>query len=348
MHQRSFKPTTKHRATSTKTALLGLLMAAPGVWVDAAPGVSLDAVVANKLEAKSHHGVGDVDKPVIIAAKKPEDDDPWLMPANKFYDNYLDNYWANRNQSSVHGRSSLVGMAHRKRTVPKYDSALYCGIFATGYREDISSLLWDFHTQKNIIHYIVGWRECRRVACKNTSGIYICNDTTQTVRVTGERIYSLGKIPSDNCCHQGPPENPTKKAGHGMSGQKFTGTGFNVIVAYANCNKGEMEYRPQMGPEDNPWGPNLQCFTEFYGLSPSPTNGDVVTKRKRDGVVEEREWELVDDGTGVMDLKEKEVKGVVEEREVEENEVGGDVDVLKLEEWEMSKRDERAVKRFEA
>ncbi|EAA28190.1 hypothetical protein GE21DRAFT_8480 [Neurospora crassa] len=338
MHQRSFKSTAKCGATSTKTALLGLLMAAPGVWVQAAPGVSLDAVVANKLETKS------LDSSSIIASKPKGDDgdDPWLMPANKFYDNYLDNYWANRNQSSVHGRSSLAGMAHRKRTVPKYDSALYCGVFATGYKEDISALLWDFHTKQNIIHYIVGWRECRRVACKNTSGIYICNDTTQTVRVTGERIYTLGKIPSDNCCHQGPPENPTKKVGHGMSGQKFTGTGFNVIVAYANCNKGEWDYRPQMGPADNPWGPNLECYTEFYGMSPSPTNGDVVTKR---GTTElkERKWELVDDGTGVMDLVERENTSTVRE-----NEVGGDADVVKLEGWEMAKREEKAEKRLEA
>lgn len=96
-------------------------MAAPGVWVHAAPGVSLDAVVANKLETKSLDGSS-------IIANKPkgdDEDDPWLMPANKFYDNYLDNYWANRNQSSVHGRSSLAGMAHRKRTVPKYDSGKY-------------------------------------------------------------------------------------------------------------------------------------------------------------------------------------------------------------------------------
>lgn len=195
-------------------------------------------------------------------------------------------------------------------------TALYCGIFATGYMEDLKDLLWDMHKKNNIINYIVGWKECRRVACKNTSGIYICNDTTQTVRVTGERIYTLGKIPSDNCCHQGPADAPTKKAGHGMSGQKFTGTGFNVIIAYANCNKGEKEYRPQMGPADNPWGPNLECFTEFFGLSPSPTNDQVSNplpgKKRREAMVEgrglvaEREWELVDDGMGVMDLVEKE------------------------------------------
>lgn len=126
-----------------------------------------------------------------------------------------------------------------------------------------------------------------------------------------------------------------------MSGQKFTGTGFNVIVAYANCNKGEWDYRPQMGPADNPWGPNLECYTEFYGMSPSPTNEDVLTKRGT-GELKERKWELVDDGTGVMDLVER------ENTPVKENEVGGDADVVKLEEWEMTKREEKAGKRFEA
>ncbi|KAK1777091.1 hypothetical protein QBC45DRAFT_417779 [Copromyces sp. CBS 386.78] len=203
-------------------------------------------------------------------------------------------------------------------------TALYCGIFATGYMEDTSSLLYAFETKLNIQQYQVGWRTCRRVACKNTSGVYICNDTKSIVRVTGTRINDLGSIVQQNCCHQGPADNVTRKVGHGMSGQKFTGTGFNVILSYANCNKGEEEYFPKMGPEDNPWGPNLQCYTEFYGMSPSPTNGEVVTKRDGDGdgdgdeitrVVEEvekrepepePEWELVDDGTGIMDLVEKE------------------------------------------
>ncbi|KAH7634063.1 hypothetical protein B0T09DRAFT_396489 [Sordaria sp. MPI-SDFR-AT-0083] len=408
--------TTKHHATtttktSTKTATLlgfGLLMAAPGFWVAQVhaapnPGISLNnavSVLANHnnklLEAKRHiHGVEDVvvDRSSSMVAKKDDNDnnnsdkrkdvagddneaDPWLMPIDKFNDNYLDPYWAKRNQSAVHGRSSLVGMSrmvHGKRTAPVYDSALYCGIFATGYMEDTSALLLDFKKKYNIQEYQVGWKTCRRVACKNTSGVYICNDAKAIVRVTGTRINTLGTIPQDNCCHQGPADNVTRKVGHGISGQKFTGTGFNVIIAYANCNKGESEYFPKMGPEDNPWGPNLQCYTEFYGLSPSQTNGEVqVKKRERDRssvqVVEKREpvpepeWDLVDDGTGVMDLVEKEnapmmrkraeersalmkkreaeadAEKMKEKKKRETNEMGGDADEVK----------KRAEKKFEA
>ncbi|KAK3388299.1 hypothetical protein B0T20DRAFT_365263 [Sordaria brevicollis] len=334
----------RHGATAnTKTVVLGLglLMAAPGVWlplVNAAPasgpasasgGVSLDAIAStNNNNNNNHVEAKSLDNTSIVAKRDNGttttkvdygEEDPWLMPNDKFYEHFLDDYWTKRSQSSAHARSSLVGLAQRKkRTVPTYDAALYCGIFSTGYMETLDALLWDFKKTNNIINYIIGWRECRRLACKDTSGIYICNDTTQTVRVTGQRVYDLGKIPSDNCCHQGPADAPTKKAGHGMSGQKFTGTGFNVILAYANCNFGEKEYRPSKGPPDNPWGPNQECVTEFFGLSPSPTNDQVYNPLPRRGVVEdggkkrgerivveEPEWELVDDGTGIMDLVEK-------------------------------------------
>lgn len=120
----SFKAkTAKHRATSTKTALWGLLMAAPGVWmVNAAPGVSLDAVVANKLEAKSLDSVLIAKRDNDTETTSNDDDDPWLMPNDKFYDHHMDEYWAKRGQSSVHGRSSLIELAHKKRTLPVYDA----------------------------------------------------------------------------------------------------------------------------------------------------------------------------------------------------------------------------------
>lgn len=188
--------------------------------------------------------------------------------------------------------------------------ALYCGIFSTGYMRDTEWLLRNFKNKLNLDVFQVDWKTCRRVGCKNTSAVYICNDTKSLVQATGERIYNLGWIPQQNCCHQGPSSGITGKVGKGISGQKFTGAGWNVIIGYGNCNHGETADRPSMGPEDNPWGPNLKCYTEFYGLSPSPTNGDVQTKRDGMGTEEvykgETEYELVDDGTGVMDLVERE------------------------------------------
>lgn len=149
MRQLSFKPTSattaKHRATANRTktktttaAFLGLLMAAPGFWIQsvhAAPDANLNH---NNLEAKSLN----TDSSSSILVEKDDTgiharyihprDDTWQMPVERFYDHYLDPYWAERDQSSAHGRSSLVGMSmsnsvmkHGKRTKPVYDSGKY-------------------------------------------------------------------------------------------------------------------------------------------------------------------------------------------------------------------------------
>ncbi|KAK0745675.1 hypothetical protein B0T18DRAFT_428789 [Schizothecium vesticola] len=47
----------------------------------------------------------------------------------------------------------------------------------------------------------------------------------------------------------------------GVSGQRFVPEqGWNVIVAYGNCNHGEYGDRPSIGPPEDPWGPNGSCF----------------------------------------------------------------------------------------
>ena len=45
----------------------------------------------------------------------------------------------------------------------------------------------------------------------------------------------------------------------GISGQQFSDQGWNVIVAYGNCNHDQDRDRPGFGPADDPWGPNGEC-----------------------------------------------------------------------------------------
>lgn len=51
-----------------------------------------------------------------------------------------------------------------------------------------------------------------------------------------------------------------RKKGKGQSGQIFNDErGYNVVVAYGNCNHGWDSDRPGMGPPEDPWGPNGEC-----------------------------------------------------------------------------------------
>lgn len=46
----------------------------------------------------------------------------------------------------------------------------------------------------------------------------------------------------------------------GQSGQIFNDTrGYNVIIAYGNCNHDRDADRPANGPPGDPWGPNGVC-----------------------------------------------------------------------------------------
>lgn len=46
----------------------------------------------------------------------------------------------------------------------------------------------------------------------------------------------------------------------GLSGQRFMDGGWNIIIAYANCNHNPYTEFPAPGPSEDPWGPNGSCF----------------------------------------------------------------------------------------
>jgi len=81
----------------------------------------------------------------------------------------------------------------------------------------------------------------------------VCNDNYFPINLS--RKFDVGLVAQpimDKCCHGGMHK--------GISGQQFVDElGYNVIVAYANCNHGVDNDRPGIGPPSDPWGPNGVC-----------------------------------------------------------------------------------------
>ncbi|KAK1830841.1 hypothetical protein QBC39DRAFT_409320 [Podospora conica] len=136
-------------------------------------------------------------------------------------------------------------------------TGLLCGKFSTADRPDVSVLV---NVMADLDNNGVDndncntpARTCRRHACKNTSGVYVCNDNYHDLELSCLYDVALVAQPMLNkCCQKGMHK--------GTSGQQFVdGYGYNVIVGYANCNHGRDEDLPDMGPPSDPWGPNGAC-----------------------------------------------------------------------------------------
>jgi hypothetical protein len=140
---------------------------------------------------------------------------------------------------------------------------LHCGIFNTANTRDAEKVLGGFGHERCITEA----HTCTRHGCLNTSGVYgefspfpvrptpiltffppVCNDNAYAIDLQCSDIAAFGYIITGSCCAQS------------TSGQYFSDpAGFNVIVAYGNCNHGKSADRPSMGPPSDPWGPNGAC-----------------------------------------------------------------------------------------
>ncbi|KAK1834438.1 hypothetical protein QBC39DRAFT_369334 [Podospora conica] len=131
-----------------------------------------------------------------------------------------------------------------------------CGLFNTADRYDIKTAIGQAFT--SVWPYFpdpcaTPARTCRKIVCRNTSAVYICNDNDHDVNPTCTDVAAEAMKIVDNCCGGG-----SYKAG--LSGQRFTEAGYNVVVAFGNCQHGIDSDNPGMGPAEDPWGPNGSCF----------------------------------------------------------------------------------------
>ncbi|KAK3936356.1 hypothetical protein QBC46DRAFT_412178 [Diplogelasinospora grovesii] len=127
----------------------------------------------------------------------------------------------------------------------------YCGIFSTGDKRNIMTLLYNMRKQGG--NCVTPAKTCTRHACMNTSGVYVCNDNDHDITLDCKKDVADFGGEAAKCC----TADWTKSKG--ISGQQFSDEGWNVIVAYANCNHDANSDRPAMGPSDDPWGPNGEC-----------------------------------------------------------------------------------------
>ncbi|KAK1750507.1 hypothetical protein QBC47DRAFT_118296 [Echria macrotheca] len=124
-----------------------------------------------------------------------------------------------------------------------------CGIYNTADRPNAIQI--NFDLAENVNTCTTPPKTCRRHACWNTSGVFICNDSDLNVTLECGTVARFAGIIIDDCC---------RGKGAGLSGQVFSDQGWNAVVSYANCNHDRDADRPGMGPADNPWGPNGSCW----------------------------------------------------------------------------------------
>ncbi|KAK0615287.1 hypothetical protein B0T17DRAFT_511058 [Bombardia bombarda] len=135
------------------------------------------------------------------------------------------------------------------RNVNDNPTSLLCGLFTTANKDSVKDLLNDLSGRSSSCDTPA--KTCRRHACKNKSGVFVCNDTNQQISLnckTTVAYYAQNSL--DLCCTGGDTA---------VSGQQFSDGNFNVIVAAADCSTGEDTYRPSKGPSSDPWGPNGEC-----------------------------------------------------------------------------------------
>ncbi|EFX04104.1 hypothetical protein CMQ_1032 [Grosmannia clavigera kw1407] len=133
-------------------------------------------------------------------------------------------------------------------------NGMLCGNFATASKNDVVFMLREFRRQ-----YPDGSDDlcgapantCTRQTCRNTSGLY--DNATETNIRCSTMANWLADI-CDGCC------TTSVMQSKGLSGQQFSTAGWNVVVAFADCNDDPDADRPS---DFSVWGPNGQCLN--YG-----------------------------------------------------------------------------------
>ncbi|ROV96930.1 hypothetical protein VSDG_04072 [Cytospora chrysosperma] len=129
----------------------------------------------------------------------------------------------------------------------------YCGLFANADSNDADSLIQSLGGDNKGKQYSIGAHGCYRVACHNTSGVYVCNDNGFELTVNGGDVADAASYIHAHCCYS------ADVAGVGggsirsiRSGQQFTQWGWNVAVGYADCKAGATQRPSDAGG----WGIN--------------------------------------------------------------------------------------------
>jgi hypothetical protein len=137
--------------------------------------------------------------------------------------------------SGLHLRSEMPHIAKR-------NGWLHCGNMPGADQNNA----WEQMTQLGTGNYVIPGRTCLRVKCWNTTGTYVCNDQGGSIAVSGQAIYQRALIIMDHCCMVGGPKK-------WISGQQFTDSqgGYNVILAYSNCNHDKYQSPSSYGPADS-------------------------------------------------------------------------------------------------
>ncbi|KAK1828922.1 hypothetical protein QBC39DRAFT_374237 [Podospora conica] len=146
---------------------------------------------------------------------------------------------------------TVVAIEPRDAPLPN-QKALLCGMASTADKHDFMDMQSYWAVTKGEVCTTPA-KTCRRHACKNTSGIYICNDAATELKMNCTIFHDFTNSIGGKCCDKDP------KKSKGLSGRQESDQNFNVVVAYANCNHGEDSDKPTKGPASDPWGPNGAC-----------------------------------------------------------------------------------------
>lgn len=144
----------------------------------------------------------------------------------------------------------------------KRNGMLYCGSFMPANYRDASYLVEDMGNSHPNTYHSVDAHGCRRVACNNTSAVYVCNDRSTGLSLNNAEIVKHTVTIRQKCCIHNAYGGLDEQAQ--SEGQQFTdalGGNFNVIIAYGNCNhadtrKPDTYGHPTGAKNVNGWG----CF----------------------------------------------------------------------------------------
>ncbi|KAJ4422610.1 hypothetical protein N0V82_002729 [Gnomoniopsis sp. IMI 355080] len=122
---------------------------------------------------------------------------------------------------------------HSRSDIHKRNGMLYCGIMANGDGMNLRSLYDDFGGET----YTAPANGCIRAKCWNTSGVYVCNDRSTPLTVSGNEIKKHLINILDRCCLLN--ADLSRNNGVHTNGQQFTDAlgGFNVVAGYADCKE---------------------------------------------------------------------------------------------------------------
>jgi len=139
----------------------------------------------------------------------------------------------------------------------KRNGQLYCGNLASADFGDGHDLVINAQNRGNDVKTIAA-HGCLRTGCINTSGLYVCNDRNTPLSLKNSDIIAHCRTILTKCCIHNSLGQYDQQ--HQSGGQQFTdalGGGWNVIIAYANCNHPDTrkpDTYSNSHPQVNGWG----------------------------------------------------------------------------------------------